>query len=123
MKDLRLGVDIVETERIAHALRVHGERFIQRVFTEREAAYCRTRRSAASWAARFAAKEALSKALHFVDRPPRWTDVEVVLDVRGRPSLSLRGLAAELAGDARVEVSLSHTHHYAVAVVALVAGE
>ena len=117
---MRLGVDIVEIERIAHALRRHGDHFIQRVFTEKEAEYCRAKRSAASWAARFAAKEALGKALHWTDVPPRWTDCEVVLDPRGRPSLNLRGLAAELAAGAHVEVSLSHTHRHAVAVVALV---
>ncbi|MBI5838361.1 MAG: holo-ACP synthase [Candidatus Eisenbacteria bacterium] len=117
---MRIGVDIVEIDRIASALQGHGERFIRKVFTEGEAAYCRTRRSAASWAARFAAKEALSKALRNPGVPPRWTDVEVVLDGRGRPSIRLEGRAAELAGKARVEVTLSHTHHYAVAMVVLI---
>ncbi len=120
MRDLRVGVDIVEIERIAHALRRHGERFIERVFTPEEAAYCRTKASAASWAARFAAKEAVGKALHFVDTPPKWTDVEVLRDERGRPTLRLHGLALKLARGARVELSLSHTHRYAVAMVALI---
>ena len=120
MRDLRIGVDIVEIERIAHALRRHGDHFIRRVFTPGEAAYCRTKKSAASWAARFAAKEALGKALRVEDPPPNWTDVEVVLDGRGRPTLLLSGRAAELARGARMEVSLSHSHRYAVAVVALI---
>jgi holo-[acyl-carrier protein] synthase len=120
LKDIRIGVDIVEIDRIAHALRHHGDRFIERVFTPREAAYCRTKRSAASWAARFAAKEALGKALRVEHTPPRWVDAEVVLDPRGRPTLLLTGLAAELAAGARLEVSLSHSHRYAVAVVALI---
>jgi holo-[acyl-carrier protein] synthase len=120
VKDLRIGVDIVEIGRIEHALRRHGDRFIERVFTPSEAAYCRAKQSAGSWAARFAAKEALGKALRVVDRVPNWTDVEVVMDSRGRPSLRLGGLAAELARGARMEVSLSHTHRYAVAMVALI---
>lgn len=120
MKDLRIGVDIVEIDRIAHALRRHGERFIRKVFTKEEADYCRTRKSAASWAARFAAKEAMGKALHVLDAPPNWTDVEVLRDERGRPSLRLHGRALELSRGARVELSLSHTHHYAVAMVALI---
>ena len=120
LKDLRIGVDIVEIARIEHALRRHGERFIGRVFTPREAEYCRARLSAGSWAARFAAKEALGKALRVTDRVPNWTDVEVVVDARGRPTLSLSGHAARLARGARMEVSLSHTHRYAVAMVALI---
>ena len=120
MKDLRIGVDIVEIERIAHALRRHGEHFIRKVFTQSEADYCRTRKSAASWAARFAAKEALGKALHVLEHPPSWTEVEVLRDERGRPSLKLHGRALELSRGARVELSLSHTHRYAVAMVALI---
>ena len=120
MKDLRIGVDIVEIERIAHALRRHGEHFIRKVFTQSEADYCRTRKSAASWAARFAAKEAQGKALHVLEHPPSWTEVEVLRDERGRPSLKLHGRALELSRGARVELSLSHTHRYAVAMVALI---
>jgi holo-[acyl-carrier protein] synthase len=118
--DLRIGVDIVEIDRIAAALGKYGEHFVRKVFTDGEAAYCRTKHSAASWAARFAAKEAMGKALRYEGPPPRWTDVEVVLDPRGRPSIRLSGLAARLAGGARIEVTLSHTHHYAVAMVVLV---
>ena len=120
MGELRIGVDLVETDRIAATLKRHGDRFVRKVYTTGEAAYCRTKYGAASWAARFAAKEALCKALGHQGPPPRWTDVEVVLDPRGRPSLQLTGRAAELAGGARVEVTLSHTHHHAVAVVVLV---
>ncbi|HVP38081.1 MAG TPA: holo-ACP synthase [Candidatus Saccharimonadales bacterium] len=119
MGRLGVGVDLVEIPRIAAALERHGEHFVHKVFTEGEAAYCRTKRSAASWAARFAAKEALGKALGHDGPPPRWTDVEVMLDGRGRPRLRLTGRAAELAGAARIEVTLSHTHHYAVAMVVL----
>jgi holo-[acyl-carrier protein] synthase len=119
MGGLRIGVDIVEIDRIAAALSKYGEHFIRKVFTPGEAAYCRTKHSAASWAARFAAKEALGKALRYEGPPPNWTDAEVVLDERGRPSIRLAGLAERLAGGARIEVTLSHTHHYAVAMVVL----
>jgi len=120
-----IGVDIVEVERIRQTLARHPERFLQRVFTPAEAAYCegggehRPRRLAA----RFAAKEAALKALGLGLRGVKWTDVEVVHDGAGKPSLRLAGQLARVAADLGVtelHVSLSHSKEYAIAQVVAV---
>jgi len=115
-----LGIDIIEVDRLRRAI-ARWPRLARRLFTERERAYCERRTDPAPhYAARFAAKEAMAKAL---GRWLRWQEVEVVTDPRGRPGLALRGEAAELAhtGEGvRLLVSLSHTREYAVACVCLV---
>src|SRR5207245_2299169 len=85
-----LGVDLVEIARIREILERHGERFLARVYTEAEVAYCRTHREPApSLAARFAAKEAAFKVLGTGwGEGVRWRDVEVVRDPRGAPRRS-----------------------------------
>lgn len=115
-----LGVDIIEIDRIRRALG-RWPRMSARLFTPRERLYCdRASDSAPHYAARFAAKEAVAKAL---GRPLRWHDVEVVADAAGRPHIGLSGEAARLArvpeGGALL-VSLSHSRDYAVACVLLV---
>jgi holo-[acyl-carrier protein] synthase len=85
----------------------------ERCFSEGERAYCRARRdSAQHFAVRFAAKEAVAKAL---GRSLSWREVEVVRDAAGRPGVALRGRALALAAGRRVVVSLSHTREHAVA--------
>jgi holo-[acyl-carrier protein] synthase len=119
MSVLSVGVDIVEIERIAAVLERHGSRFLQRIYTEREVAYCRGR--VAELAARFAAKEAASKALGTGMRGIRWRDIEVLPDGRGKPLLYLHGAAlarAQELGLREFAVSLSHSRDFAVAVVA-----
>lgn len=115
-----LGIDIVHIDRIRQALRRRA-RLAPRLFTVREQAYCDRRADPAPhYAARFAAKEALAKA---IGRWLRWQDVEVVNDASGRPSIELHGDAACLARTAKggqVLVSLSHDRDYAVACVLLV---
>ena len=128
------GIDIVDIERITQAVARWGDHFLRRVFTERELADANGRNS--SLAARFAAKEATAKALGAGVRglgarpatgimPVAWHDIEVVRATRGQPVLRLYGRAAERAaalGWRAVSLSLSHTHHVAVAsVVALAA--
>lgn len=115
---LRTGVDIIEIERIAEAMRRHGDRFFQRFFTEREMEQCGGR--AASLAARFAAKEAAAKALGCGVGDVSWKEIEIVRDGRRRPQLLLHGAAkvmAESMGLHEWSVSLSHTHEHAVAFV------
>ncbi|MER3405473.1 MAG: ACP synthase [Chloroflexota bacterium] len=119
MSVLSVGVDIIEIERIAAALERHGSRFLERIYTEREVAYCRGR--VAELAARFAAKEAASKALGTGMRGIRWRDIEVLPDGRGKPLLYLHGAAlarAQELGLREFAVSLSHSRDFAVAVVA-----
>ncbi len=115
-----LGVDIVETARIAAAIERHGERFLRRVFTDAEIAYCsRMRAPAVFYAARFAAKEAVSKALGTgIGAALEWRDIEVRRHESGAPFIELRGIGAQTAerlGIREIRVSLSHSEHYAVA--------
>jgi holo-[acyl-carrier protein] synthase len=108
-----VGTDIVETQRIRD---LHGRepRFARRVFTNRELDYSFSRGAKyLHLAARFAAKEAVAKAL---GGSFAWKDVEVVNSSIGRPEVSLHGRAKAAAGNARVHLSLSHTRHYACAV-------
>lgn len=119
-----IGVDIVEPERIAGMIERHGERFLERTFTPGEIAYCRDRKRAAEhFAARWAAKEAVAKALgRGFDRNVHWTDVEVVKEDAGAPTVNLHGDAKAVAEGLNVErihLSLSHIESLAVAMVVL----
>jgi len=109
-----VGVDIIEVRRIDGAVRRWGERFLARVFTPAEVELCRRRPG--SLAARFAAKEAVMKALGGAQR---WREIEVLSGARGRPVLRLRGNARARARRLGLElaVSLSHCREYAVASV------
>ncbi|MBZ5514255.1 MAG: holo-ACP synthase [Acidobacteriia bacterium] len=118
------GVDITETERIEQALRRYGERFLRRLYTPSEIAYCRqARNSAERLAARFAAKEAAFKALGTGWRDGiRWLDVEITHQPSGKPEVVFTGRAQELAralGVTRTAVSLSHSNDYVIAQVIL----
>ncbi len=118
MQDVSVGVDVIEIERVAATLARFGDRFLERVFTEGETAYCRGR--APQLAARFAAKEAVMKALGTGTRGIGWREVEVTRKRTGEPGIALHGRAAERAarlGIDRIAVSLSHSRHYAVASV------
>jgi len=122
------GVDIVEIERIARALADHPERFPQRVCTVAERAYCdlAPRRRAERYAARFAVKEAVLKALGtgWTDGIA-WTDMEVLRLASGEPRLLLSGRAAEIAaerGIGRWLVSMSHSGTYAIGSALALAG-
>ena len=119
-----LGTDIIEIARIAQSIDRYGERFVQRIFTAGEIAYCQRKKSAAeSFAARFAAKEAAAKALGTgISRGVSWLEIEVTREPGGRPLLALSGRAAERArelGVVRVSVSLTHTREMAMAVVVM----
>ena len=112
-----LGTDIIEIERVRKA--VDKKNFRDNVFTETEQDYCESRgkNSAASYAARFAAKEAFFKALG-TGIVTRLTDVEVVNDERGAPKINLRGKAltlAQSAGVKKISISLSHSRDFATA--------
>jgi holo-[acyl-carrier protein] synthase len=113
-----VGVDIIELARIGRAVQRHGDRFLLRVYTEAELAYCRG--DVARLAARWAAKEAISKALGIGWRGIGWRELEVVRELSGRPTVELHGRARALAeslGLAQWALSLSHSQEYAVAFV------
>jgi holo-[acyl-carrier protein] synthase len=120
---LAVGIDLVEIARVERAVERGGKTFLQRVFTPAEVAYCRGR--PAELAARFAAKEAVSKALGVGMRmlaPDgiNWRDVEVIGDSRGKPTISLAGRAADRAAELGIgewAVSLSHSRENAIAMV------
>jgi holo-[acyl-carrier protein] synthase len=119
-----MGVDIVEVPRVRSAIERFGERFINRLFTQAEIRYCESKANKYErFAARFAAKEAALKALGTgLSRGISWQDVEVVREPSGRPTLAIRGKAAEFAkrlGVQRSTVSLSHTEQVAFAQVIL----
>ncbi len=109
-----LGTDIIEIERVRRA--VAKKHFRDNVYTEREQIYCESRGShcAASYAARFAAKEAFFKALG-TGIVTRLTEVEIVNDLRGAPTINLRGRAATLAFGKKITVSMSHSRDFATA--------
>jgi holo-[acyl-carrier protein] synthase len=116
------GVDLIEIERIAHSVERFGNRFLRRVYTDSEIAYCRRKRSSAeSFAARFAAKEAGAKALGTgISRGVTWTEFEVKREPSGRPLLALSGRAEALAkelGVKSISLSLTHTREMAMAMV------
>jgi holo-[acyl-carrier protein] synthase len=120
-----IGVDLVKVDRIKGVLERYGDRFLERVFTEREIAYCRGKAWAASaLAMRFAAKEAFSKALGVGLRKNgiRWREVEVIPNPLGKPELYVSGRAAalcETAGIANIHLSLTDEDQRALAVVIL----
>lgn len=119
-----LGIDVAEVDRIEEAIRRHGARFLQRVFTEAEIHYCESKRNQFErFAGRFAAKEAAMKAIGTGwKRGVAWRDFEVTRELSGRPVLRLSGVAAEFAarlGMKRALVSISHTKAQAIAQVIL----
>ena len=115
---LIVGVDIIEIPRVERVYARYGERFLRRVYTEREIAYCRGR--APQLASRFAAKEATMKALGTGVRGIRWRDVEVVRGRGQAPRIELHGTArarADRLGMSDIALSLSHSKEFAVASV------
>ncbi|MCX2726102.1 holo-ACP synthase [Thermomicrobium sp. 4228-Ro] len=115
---IEVGVDVIEIWRIERALERFGERFLRRIYTEAE----RTRYAERlpELAARFAAKEAVMKALGTGIRGVRWRDIEVLPNRRGKPLIRLYDTAAERAhrlGLRHIAVSLTHSRYLAIAVV------
>ena len=113
-----VGVDLIEIARIERTLRDFGERFLHRVYTERERERYRDRVN--ELAARFAAKEAISKALGTGIRGIRWRDMEIVSNRRGKPIIMLHGSSrarANLLGITDFDVSLTHSRTDAMAFV------
>lgn len=118
------GIDLIEIARIEDSVERFGQRFLGRVFTSGEQAYCLgKRRAAESLAARFAAKEAAAKALGTgISQGVSWREIEVVRAVSGKPDLRFHGRAAQIAerlGVANAALSLTHSSGMAMASVVL----
>lgn len=112
------GTDIIEIERIKESIETMEERFLERVYTEKEIAYCESKKKQKyqHYAARFAAKEATFKAVssHLNDKySVSWTDFEVVNDEQGRPKLNI--LTDKIKNIENIDISISHCKQYAVA--------
>ena len=115
---IKCGVDIIEISRVKESIESLGERFINRVFTEKEIEYCESKNAQKyqHYAARFAAKEATFKALSWKLEDKYaicWKDIEVVDDKQGRTSLNIIGM--NLDDIENIDISLSHCKEYAVA--------
>ena len=115
-----MGIDVAEVERIRAVIESQTERFLHRVYTENEIAYCeRFKNKFERYAGRFAAKEAAMKALGTGwSRGVRWRDVEVVRERGGRPGISLKGEAKKIAdalGVKHIALSITHTADQAIA--------
>ena len=113
-----VGVDIIETERVAEAIERFGERYLRRIYTPQEIEYCNGRIS--SLAARWAAKEAVSKALGTGIGDISWQEIEIINDEKRCPHVHLYGAAADLAAEkglTTLAISISHTHEHAIAFV------
>ena len=115
---LFIGIDIIEINRIADAIAVWGDKFLYRVYTEREITMYGEKSQ--SLAARFAAKEAVIKALDAAGKGISFKDIEILHGPGGKPVVRLHGTAQKLADNLKIacfNVSLSHSRDNAVAVV------
>lgn len=116
MIDLSTGIDLIEIPRIAATIDRYGQRFLDRVYTEREQLYCRGR--AERLAGRFAVKEAVSKVLGVGIRRIRWRDIEVLPNREGKPEVVLHGKAdaiAKMRSISGISVSITHSRDIAAA--------
>ena len=113
-----VGIDIIEIDRVGQALERHGRRFLARVYTPLEVAFCRGR--VPELAARFAAKEAVMKALGTGARGVAWREIEILPNRRGKPLVYLHGRAAARAQEialGALDISLTHSQEFAIAAV------
>jgi holo-[acyl-carrier protein] synthase len=122
------GIDMTEIGRIQQSVERYGQRFLDRIFTPSEQAYCLSKRKAAeSFAARFAAKEAGAKALGTgISRGVNWLEIEVLRQPGKRPTLRFSGRAQEISaklGVMHIALSITHTADLAMASVVLEDGQ
>ena len=116
---IRCGTDIIEVERIKDGIENIGDKFLNRIYTQKEIEYCENKKNQKyqSYAARFAAKEAIFKAISkkLNDKYEiGWKDLEILNDEQGRPQVKIKGVQKE-----NVDISISHCKNYAVAMVVM----
>jgi holo-[acyl-carrier protein] synthase len=118
MRELLTGIDLLEVQRLELAIDRHGDRFLKRIFTQKE--IDQLQGNLPSLAARFAGKEAVAKALATGIGPISWLEIEILRGPAREPILHLYGEAKRLADERGIErwaISLSHTHLHAIAMV------
>jgi holo-[acyl-carrier protein] synthase len=119
--NVAVGIDIIEVARVRKVYERHGDRFLQRVFTEEEVRQCRGK--ATRWAGRFAAKEAISKALGTGLHGVAWREMEIVQLRSGRPTVRLHGAASSRAqqlGLSAFDVSIADLAQFSIAIAVAV---
>lgn len=116
-----VGNDIIEVSRIKKVWQRHGVRFLDKLFTPKEQAYCLSKKAFPERhiAGRFAAKEAVAKALGTGFGPISWLDLEILNDSSGKPIVTVSPHVAENYGSPQFLLSISHCHEYATAVAIL----
>jgi holo-[acyl-carrier protein] synthase len=119
-----IGIDLVENDRIEKIIQKWGEKFLSRVFSDREIAYCgRHAQASIHYGARFAVKESFLKAIGIgLGRGVKLLEIEVVNEESGKPELMLSGGAQDFfvkAGIEKIHLSITHTKNYASAMVLL----
>ncbi len=112
-----IGVDIIEIDRIRQSIETSGDAFLNKIFTDDEIAYCTSKKDRFQhFAARFASKEAVSKALSTGWAGEfRWKDVEVKNNNNGKPTVLLHGELQRLLSGSSILLSISHSHNHVVA--------
>lgn len=120
--EIKVGTDIIEVERIKESIESLGEKFLNRVYTKNEIEYCENTNSMKfqHYAARFAAKEAVFKAISKLLNNKfdiSWKDIEIKNDENGRPYVELYCIEKQKIAD--IDISLSHIKDYAIAMVAV----
>lgn len=123
---IKNGIDIIEVKRIEDSIKQHGEAFLNRVFTEKEIEYCESKKvnKFQSYAARFAAKEAVFKAISGAvsnKYEVNWQDIEILNDEAGRPYVNFSNKLQKLGlKNENIDVSLSHIKEQAIASAVLI---
>lgn len=117
------GTDIIEIERIKDSIEETNNKFLNRVYTKKEIEYCESKKAQRyqHYAARFAAKEAVFKAISIKLEDKYsicWKDIEIINDSQGRPSITLQGNIQK--NIEQIDISLSHCKEYATANVVVV---
>lgn len=110
-----IGIDIIEIHRIKQSIEKFGDRFLNKIYTQTELDYCQSKKNKYQhYAARFAAKEAIAKALATGwSKGFRWKDIEIFNEKSGMPSVSLNGnLKSFLGSDKSLKITMSHSEHY-----------
>lgn len=119
---LGIGIDIIEIDRIKQSVDNYGDRFLKKIFTEKEINYSQTKANKYQhFAARFAAKEAIYKALSSdTDKVYSWQDVEIYNEINGLPKVNFFGALKDYLNDAKqLKISMSHSENYVTCVAIL----